>query len=92
MNKGDLIAQVMKMANLTKKDASAAVDAVFDAIVESLKKGDAASFVGFGSFKVTQRQEREGRNPKTGEIIKIPSMGLPRFVAGKSFKDAVNSK
>ena len=92
MNKGDLITTVMKETSLSKKDATSAVDAVFESIVSSLKKGEQASFVGFGSFKVSKRKAREGRNPKTGEVIKIAAMDLPRFVAGKAFKEAVNTK
>jgi len=92
MNKGDLIARVMKDTNLTKKDSAQTVDAVFAAIIESLKKGDDASFVGFGSFKISKRKAREGRNPKTGEVIKIAAMDLPRFSPGKAFKEAVNNK
>ena len=91
MNKGDLVTYVMQETNLSKKDAGVAVDAVFDGIMHSLKKGEQASFIGFGSFKVSKRKAREGRNPKTGDVIKIAAMDLPRFVAGKAFKDAVNS-
>ena len=91
MNKGDLITRLMKETSLTKKDATQAVDVVFSSIVETLEKGEDASFVGFGSFKVSDRKAREGRNPKTGEVIKIAAMRLPRFSAGKSFKEAVNA-
>jgi len=92
MNKGDLVAHVMRETSLSKKDSASAVDAVFSSIVSALTKGEEASFVGFGSFKVSKRKAREGRNPKTGEVIKIAAMDLPRFVAGKTFKDAVNVK
>ncbi|USO02165.1 MAG: HU family DNA-binding protein [Alphaproteobacteria bacterium] len=92
MNKGDLIARVMKDTGLTKKDSTQAVDSVFSSIIESLKKGSDASFVGFGSFKISKRKAREGRNPKTGEVIKIAAMDLPRFSPGKAFKEAVNKK
>lgn len=92
MNKGDLITQVMKVTSLTKKDSALAVDAVFSSIIDALKQGDNASFVGFGSFKVSKRKAREGRNPKTGAVIKIAAMDLPRFAAGKDFKEAVNAK
>lgn len=91
MNKGDLIARLMKETSLTKKDSTSAVDVIFNSIVEALKKGEDASFVGFGSFKVSARKAREGRNPKTGDVIKIAAMNLPRFSAGKSFKEAVNA-
>jgi len=92
MNKGDLIACVMKDTNLTKKESTQAVDSIFTAIINALKKGDDASFVGFGSFKISKRKAREGRNPKTGAVIKIAAMDLPRFSPGKHFKEAVNVK
>ena len=88
MNKGDLINQVAKVLD-SKKDAQAAVDAALSAIVGSLKKGDDVTLVGFGTFKVAKRKARTGRNPQTGEAIKIKATKVPKFVAGKAFKDAV---
>jgi len=88
MNKGDLISQVAKVVN-TKKEAQAAVDCVFDSIKKALKKKDTVTLVGFGTFKVDKRKARKGRNPQTGEEIKIKAKKVPKFVAGKALKDAV---
>ena len=89
MNKSELIAEVALKAELTKKDADAAVNAVIDAITDSLKKGDKVQLVGFGSFEVKKRAARVGRNPKTKEAIEIPASVVPVFKAGKALKDAV---
>jgi nucleoid DNA-binding protein len=88
MNKGDLVNEVAKVVG-TKKEAQAAVDCVFSSITKALKKGDAVTLVGFGTFKVTKRKARKGRNPQTGEEIKIKASKAPKFTAGKSLKDAV---
>jgi DNA-binding protein HU-beta len=88
MNKGDLINEVAAVVG-TKKEAQAAVDCVFSSITKALKKGDAVTLVGFGTFKVTKRKARKGRNPQTGEEIKIKASKAPKFTAGKSLKDAV---
>jgi len=88
MNKGDLINEVVKIVN-TKKEAQAAVDCVFDIIAKALKKKEAVTLVGFGTFKVDKRKARTGRNPKTGEAIQIKAKNVPKFVAGKALKDAV---
>lgn len=90
MNKNDLIAAVAEAAELSKTDATRAVDAVFDSITEALKKGSEVRLVGFGTFVVTSRKATEGRNPRTGETIAIPSVKQPKFRAGKGLKDAVN--
>lgn len=90
MNKNELIAQVADVTNLSKADATRAVDGVFDVITESLKGGDEVRLVGFGTFSVTQRAATEGRNPRTGEPIQIPASKQPKFKAGKALKDAVN--
>ena len=90
MNKNELIAQVADTANLSKADATRAVDGVFDVITESLKGGDEVRLVGFGTFSVTQRAATEGRNPRTGEPIQIPASKQPKFKAGKALKEAVN--
>ena len=88
MNKGDLIDEVAKVVS-TKKDAQAAVDCVFRSITKALKKKDTVTLVGFGTFKVNKRKARKGRNPRTGEKIKIKAKRVPRFVPGKALKDAV---
>jgi len=88
MNKGDLVNQVAKVVN-TKKEAQAAVDCVFDSITKALKKKGTVTLVGFGTFKVDKRKARKGRNPQTGEEIKIKAKRVPKFVAGKALKDAV---
>lgn len=90
MNKSDLIDAVAAQADLSKADASRAVDAVVDSITKALKKGDKVSLVGFGVFSVRKRAARQGRNPKTGQSIKIPAGKTPGFKAGKALKDAVN--
>ena len=89
MNKGDLINEVAKVV-CTKKEARAAVDCVFSTITKSLKKNDTVTLIGFGTFKVAQRKARKGRNPQTGEEIKIKAKKVPKFVAGKALKDAVS--
>ena len=88
MNKGDLINEVAKVVS-TKKEAQEAVDCVFSSITKALKKGDTVTLVGFGTFKVTQRKARKGRNPQTGEEIKIKASKAAKFTPGKSLKEAV---
>lgn len=88
MNKGDLVNEVAKIVN-TKKEAQAAVDCVFSTITKSLKKKNAVTLIGFGTFKVQRRKARKGRNPRTGEEIKIKAKNVPKFVPGKALKDAV---
>ena len=88
MNKSDLIDEVSKVLK-TKKDAQAAVDAVLSTITKALEKGDAVSLVGFGTFKVSERKARKGRNPQTGKEIDIAASKVPRFIAGKGLKEAV---
>jgi len=90
MNKGDLIEAVAAGANLSKADASRAVDAVLGGITKALKKGGSVSLVGFGTFSVKSRAARLGRNPRTGETIQIAASKVPGFKAGKALKDAVN--
>ena len=90
MNKVDLVSAVAKQAELSKKDAGLAVEAVFDAISEAVEKGDKVQLIGFGTFDVSERAEREGRNPRTGETMKIAASKAPRFKAGKALKDRVN--
>lgn len=87
MNKAELIDAISASASLTKKDAKAALEATLDIIGDSLKRGDTVQLIGFGTFKVNSRKARTGRNPKTGEEIKIPATNAPAFVAGKALKD-----
>lgn len=88
MNKGDLINEVAKVVG-TKKEAQEAVDCVFSSITRALKKGDAVTLIGFGTFKVTKRKARKGRNPRTGEEIQIKASKTPKFTPGKLLKEAV---
>jgi len=88
MNKGDLVNEVAKVVS-TKKEAKAVVDCVFSTITKALKKKDTVTLIGFGTFKVAQRKARKGRNPQTGEEIKIRAKKVPKFVPGKALKDAV---
>ena len=88
MNKGDLVGEVAKVVG-TKKEAQAAVDCVFDTITKALKKRGEVGLVGFGTFKVSKRKARKGRNPRTGEEIKIKAANVPKFTAGKALRDAV---
>lgn len=90
MNKTELIEAVVAKAGLTKKDADAAVKATFEAITEAMAKGDKVALVGFGNFEVRDRAARTGKNPQTGEEVKIAACKVPAFKAGKALKDAVN--
>lgn len=89
MNKGDLVEAVAKQTGLSKSAAQGAVDAVVENISKSLKKGQSVTLVGFGTFSVSKRKARTGRNPQTGEPIKISARKVPKFSAGKSLKDDV---
>lgn len=89
MNKGDLINEVAQVVS-TKKEAQAAIDRVFSSITKALKKNDPVTVVGFGTFKVSKRKARKGRNPKTGQEIQIKASKAPKFVASKALKEAVN--
>jgi DNA-binding protein HU-beta len=90
VNKNDLVATVSSKTDLSKADAAAAVDGVFDAISEALTGGEEVRLVGFGTFSITNRRATEGRNPRTGEKIQIKASKQPKFKAGKGLKDAVN--
>lgn len=90
MNKSELVDKVASEAKLTKADAGRAVDAMLQSIGKALKKGDSVSLVGFGTFSVRERAARTGRNPQTGEQIKIKASKVPAFKAGKQLKDSVN--
>ena len=89
MTKDDLAEAIVKKIGCSKKDAVETLNVVLDEITKTLSKGDQITLTGFGSFKVSKRAAREGRNPKTGEKIKIKAMKVPKFKAGKSLKDAV---
>lgn len=88
-NKSELIEKVASATDLTKKDASAAVEAVFDTITETLSNEEKVQIIGFGTFEVRERAARKGRNPQTGEEIQIPASKVPAFKAGKALKEAV---
>ncbi len=90
MNKAELIETVASRAELTKSDASSAVEAVFDAITKTLSSRGTVSLIGFGTFSTSDRAARTGRNPRTGETINIVATCVPKFKAGKSLKEAVN--
>ncbi|MCC5811852.1 MAG: HU family DNA-binding protein [Ectothiorhodospiraceae bacterium] len=90
MNKSELIEAVAQSADLSKASATRAVDAVVEAVTKALKENDTVSLVGFGTFSVRERAARSGRNPRTGETIKISASKVPSFKAGKALKDAVN--
>ena len=83
MNKAELIAQISDEAGITKTQANSALDSFVEAVTKSLKKGDKVTLVGFGTFSVSKRQARNGRNPQTGEVIKIKARRVARFKAGK---------
>jgi DNA-binding protein HU-beta len=89
MTKEELIEKVASGAGLSKADAARAISATIGSITSALKKGQSVTLVGFGTFKVSKRKARKGRNPRTGEVITIKAAKVPRFSAGKSLKDAV---
>lgn len=88
-NKAELIDKVAASTDLTKKDATAAVEAVFESITDTLANGEKVQVIGFGNFEVRDRAARKGRNPQTGEEIQIPASKVPAFKAGKALKEAV---
>ena len=89
MNKSELVELVAEKASVTKKESEKVVTAILDSITDTLAKGEKVQLVGFGTFEVRQRQAREGRNPSTGEAIKIAAQNVPAFKAGKALKDLV---
>lgn len=89
MNKAELIDQIAKDAGLTKAQANTALDSFTNAIISTLKKGDKVTLVGFGTFSVSQCAARNGRNPQTGEVIKIKASKVPKFKAGKEFSTKI---
>ena len=90
MNKTELVAAMAEQTNLSKKDAEAALKAFIDVVSEELKKGEKVQLVGFGTFEVSERAAREGRNPQTGETMEIKASKNPKFKAGKALKDMMN--
>ena len=91
MNRTELISAMSEKSELTKVDAEKALKAFIDTVTDELKNGGKVQLVGFGTFEVTERAERQGRNPKTGEAITIPASKSPKFKAGRSLKDIVNA-
>ena len=91
MNKTELIAAIAEKTELSKKDAEKALKAFTDVVVEELQKGEKIQLVGFGTFEVSERAARTGRNPQTGEEMNIPASKIPKFKAGKAFKDVLNA-
>jgi DNA-binding protein HU-beta len=89
MNKADLVEHIAQRADISKASATRALDATLEAIVATLKEGGTVSLVGFGSFAVAQRAARTGRNPKTGEEVRIEAAKIPKFRPGKGLKDAI---
>ena len=90
MNKTELVAAMAEQTNLSKKDAEAALKAFIDVVSEELKKGEKIQLVGFGTFEVSERAARTGRNPQTGKTMKIEACKAPKFKAGKALKDMMN--
>ena len=90
INKSEIVATIADGLDVTRKDAERAVDTVFKMIADALAEGDKVVISGFGTFEVRTRVAREGRNPRTGELVKVPAQKTPAFKAGKVLKDAVN--
>ena len=91
MNRAELVAAMAEQAGLSKKDAEAALKAFTDVVSDELKNGGKVQLVGFGTFEVSERAAREGRNPQSGEVMKIAASKAPKFKAGKALKDLVNA-
>jgi integration host factor subunit beta len=91
MTKADLIEEVSRLAELTRKDSEVIVDTIFDSVVRSLRVGDKIEIRGFGSFRTRQRKSRIGRNPKTGDRVEVPAKKIPFFKPSKELKDLVNN-
>ena len=91
MTKADLIEEVSRVAELTRKDSEVVVETIFDSVVRSLRGGDKIEIRGFGSFRTRQRQPRVGRNPKTGARVEVPAKRIPYFKPSKELKDLVNN-
>ncbi len=91
MNKAELVAAMAEQAGISKKDAEAALNAFTGIVTDQVVKGNKVQLIGFGTFEQGMRSAREGRNPQTGEALSIPASRVPKFKAGKAFKDAVNA-
>ena len=91
MNKAELVSKMAEKSELTKKEAEAALNAFMESVEEALVSGEKVQLVGFGTFEVSERAAREGRNPQTGKTMKIAACKAPKFKAGKALKDAVNA-
>jgi integration host factor subunit beta len=91
MTKADLIEEVSRLAELTRKDSEVIVETIFDSVVRALRSGDKIEIRGFGSFRTRQRKPRVGRNPKTGDRVEVPAKKIPFFKPSKELKDMVNS-
>ena len=91
MNKAELVAAIAEKTELSKKDSEKALKAFIDVVTEELIKGEKVSLIGFGTFEVSERAAREGRNPQSGEPMKIAASKAPKFKAGKALKDMVNA-
>ena len=91
MTKADLIDELSKVANLTKKQSEAIVDTVFESISEALEKGEKVELRGFGSFRIRRRRARRGRNPKTGAMVSVPAKRVPFFKVGQQLRELVNA-
>ena len=92
MNKQDLVLQVANKMQVTQKQSEEMLSTVLDSIVKSVSKGNKVTLVGFGTFEARKRKQRKGRNPQTGQEIEIPASTVPRFSAGKQFKQSVNRR
>lgn len=90
MNKTELVAAMADAAGLSKKDTEKALKAFTDVVADELKKGEKVQLVGFGTFEVSEKAAREGRNPQSGAVMKIPASKAPKFKAGKALKDSLN--
>ena len=91
MNKSELVAAMSEKSELSKKDVEKALKAFTDVVAEELKKGEKIQLVGFGTFEVSERAAREGRNPQSGKMMQIPASKAPKFKAGKALKDMLNA-
>ena len=91
MNKADLVSMIAAKSNLTKKDSESALNAFVETVQTALQNGEKIQLVGFGTFEVSERASREGRNPQTGETMTIEACKAPKFKAGKALKDAINA-
>jgi len=92
MTKADLVEEVSRVTELTRKDSEVIVDTLFESVIQALKAGDKLEVRGFGSFRVRQRNARVGRNPKTGEKVEVPAKRVPYFKPSKELKDLINQK